>query len=800
VGREGGSTAKRKRAPKWEVRGNYSPKRERSFVLLHLTLPSVRNSTHAHMHAHSRSPGPRLLIDILSSRKSATAKASPAGSPKSPASLFSVSRESIVLFFLLNQRVLGGEHGAEGLLYNGVEDEPPLSFEAWIKLWPERSDSNPLVWQRSSLSLLANSLLGLPTLLHTSAHTACLSREYTTLRSLRLEEEEGMGCFFPDNKEGAGKRFWTWDEWLWAECAYMTRSTPTETLFENSNTGKNVDITSSNASSSPSSIPKTKQFCSVEFGERIFVPVFDSLHHSLNAPSSVSIVQANDDLTAAQITNPTSANPIGTTSSTNSTEVSEVANTAGGIATHKRKNTDLVITLARKMKKTFLLLHSYGNSLNNSVLLTRYGFNFFGNIQDECSAIGVRKEDFHGVEWDGERLNILNKALWLTGGREANSNFLSLFTAGSQPMLRLLPTPPKEDAQIPPLLFCTAVVAALTKEDLKRGQLQSVTQKLENGGVELSSFVDNIVKSIKSVLARSLTTLLENIDANFARHYSTTCGTTKETWNNFVEIMKGWDTLVTEEKACVAMGPESCIAALYDGQLQLLFQLLESKGMNGEQIERHLRVGKGFCGGARNEFLGTVRGGGGIKEVSRTELGEEDATAVKKSEKGKGEGVKAGGKRNGNGNGNWNQSRNNKNNNNNNNNNNRNPSTHPSRGRSCSRSRSNPRDRPPNHNNHSNCNNHHDNFHNNHNPGPSRQNYPPESLKLHLGNVCPSTTAGSVRARFAAIFGHNNIGDVYIPKEIAKGGKKGNGNRGEWFGDKDSVAYSLLPRPSPRLI
>jgi len=57
-----------------------------------------------------------------------------------------------------------------------------------------------------------------------------LSKEYVQLKSLNLQQG-AHSKLFPVDPTTKKPRFYTFDEWLWAACAWRSRSLPRECVF-----------------------------------------------------------------------------------------------------------------------------------------------------------------------------------------------------------------------------------------------------------------------------------------------------------------------------------------------------------------------------------------------------------------------------------------------------------------------------------------------------------------------------------------------------------------------------------------
>ena len=200
---------------------------------------------------------------------------------------------------------------------------------------------------------------------------------------------------------------------------------------------------------------------------------------------------------------------------------------------------------------------------------------------------------------------------------------------------------------LPAMVVAAFVVGSLETDELVKGQWDVLGPGPGPGGEERAkSLTKTVTRSIKGLLERTLLQLMKDINHHFARHYSLSwddindknekdnksddcddyenenddnaknndndneiCAEITTAWLKFSESMKSYETLVTEEKGVVAMGPESQIVALYDGQIHRLLKAVE--WLNAGGVGRELEARRGFVGGEKgNEYLAAKLGGG----------------------------------------------------------------------------------------------------------------------------------------------------------------------------------------------
>jgi RNA recognition motif-containing protein len=522
--------------------------------------------------------GPQLLVKILQERKKVEAlfnhrKNSPAtatiGAAYSLAASKGVSTRAPVLAFLIHQRfsntsrpaVSSDVHKLQMALENSdgnalrpatsvrVPSGAPETFAPYARTLPS-SVSIPLCWKRNELALLAGCIPGVSLLQEVATSTLQLAAEFAALLEAGILER------FPETFPPG---LLTWERWIWAAACSSSRVLPATSYLNEGDTSASTFVpTTGQELQSPPDIWN-------ELG--VMIPLLDMLNHETEAHQVTwkpcvpeSNVKVED---------------------------------SPGPASHPPE-----AIVHKRVRKGSEVYCCYG-LLSNQDLILRYGFAQMNNPSDEIKigwtlsdAVGRVKtptdytpllsvddqvyessdSDAINTWWTQERLNLLEKEAF----RGSKDSFAAL-QAGKK-----LSFVAYGDGTYHPILLTMAVVATMPPRDV-REHLQEEDEK-----ISLSIRHQRILRNyLAFTFTRKLEKLLNVLANGLHAHFNNVKLWTKATdgglrykspedtngdyvgWQTFFDS-HAYGSSMEVEKKYYAMGSDSCVLTLYDGQLRAL--------------------------------------------------------------------------------------------------------------------------------------------------------------------------------------------------------------------------------------
>jgi RNA recognition motif-containing protein len=470
--------------------------------------------------------GPAQLVKIVQERKRAAAAcAKPPEQTEWKPAKGVVSTRAPFLAFLIQQRFGRGDR----VPVNVSNPTTPGSFSPYVRVFPS-CVSVPLCWKRNELSILANCFSGTQLLLDVGQKTLSLVAEFIGL------VDAGILHRFSDTFPPG---LITWDRWVWAAAVYSSRLLPASFFFEDGN------IIST--ATTPEDVWR-------EMG--VLVPLIDMLNHESD----------NHQITCLS---PTAEDPV-----------------------------PRAIAHA-KVKKGSELFSSYGN-LSNVDLISQFGFAQMNNPSDDVKmgwsihdAVGnvdppfdfdppwtiTGDEIFESNDetaakawWTEERFNLLVKECFSKNGKSLTTSI-----KGGQKTITFAYCNETYD----PILLSIAVVATMPAEDvlkyLAEGTKVVVTRRHQK----------ILQRYLQFMFIRKMEKLLQNLNHGL-KSYSTALnlwtkiskgGLNYQPKEDEPDEFVGWQSFfdahaykatMEVENRYYAMGYDSCVLTLYDGQLRCL--------------------------------------------------------------------------------------------------------------------------------------------------------------------------------------------------------------------------------------
>jgi RNA recognition motif-containing protein len=559
----------------------------------------------------ARSTAPQLLVKILQERKRAEANfnkrirlrdEATTGEDNNDTVPFELipqgglSTRAPLLAFLIQQRfadsaapqVVSDSRETNEQFQRAVEDSSAIRTAARIVRPPASPDSFapyartlpsfvsiPLCWRRSELALLASSLPGLTPLQDAAARTLHLASEFVTL--LEAGVLERFPATFP-------KGMFTWERWVWAAAVVSSRALPASAYVD-----ADVDVHSF-VPPNPLEFQSPAHIWS-ELG--VLIPLLDMLNHERDAH---------------QVTWEPNAPEVAASSNGADSEV-----TAG----HPPR-----AIIHKKVKKGSELFCCYGDR-SNSFLIQQYGFSQLSNACDEVrigwglgDAVGHLDppEDYVSLIpddayqrflvfettdeaevkkwWTDDRLALLGKEAF----SKSNDGVMESLKNGKK-MFALA----HSDGTFYPILLTVLVVATMPKIELQK----FVGSKKES--LVLSKRHQQVLRSYMAFFfSRKLEKLLQNVSAGLKDHFNTGKLWTQAAkgglryaadesdkdgylgWQSFFDTHVYRATMEVEDHY-YAMGTESCVLALFDGNLRALQNSLDTVCDDDKFAEEVLR-------------------------------------------------------------------------------------------------------------------------------------------------------------------------------------------------------------------
>ena len=653
----------------------------------------------------------------------------------------------------------------------------PDTFAPYARTLPS-SVSLPLSWRRNELALLQGCIPGLGPLQEVAARTLQLVSEFVALI------EAGILHRFPSIFP---KGLITWERWVWAAVVLQSRMLPATCYLNDGEKDATQHVRKNDSEfQSPPDVWN-------ELG--VMVPLLDMVNHEVEAhqvtwqpcvPSTSADEAKKED----------------TTKDDNAMDTEE--------AQKKLPHPPRAI-VHKRVRKGSQIYCSYGN-LSNHHLILQYGFAQLSNPLDEVRLGWGLNDAVGNIEKPGEyespleerisesiRANLVYDSTdpdviknWWTDERLALLE-REAFKSAEESFMPQLKAGKKMQANgsndgYHPILLTVAVIGTMPADEVTR----NLERDPGDGAIEISKTHQKILRSyLTYIFTRKLEKLLQNLNAGLKAHFPTLNLWTKATegglryskeeeegndpqftgWQTFFDA-NAYITTLEVEKRYYAMGPDSCVLTLFDGQLRSLQASIDGLANQekfdegvlrqledlGFKISRQEGSGDSFADqiqerapqeNGKMEVDGDNKEDpekGGASKVQNAapegSEGKEDKDGKSKDEskgeKGKNDG---GGKKKEEG------------------------KKSPSK---SSRRRNKRKNQQANSNNHSN---------------PDR----PPAIKLHIGNLSYSTTPSTLYDFFASMCGRENVLECHIPTERETGRSRG-------FG------FVTLPEPVARQI
>ncbi len=545
------------------------------------------------------SNGTQLLVKILQERKRAESAYNKAVRDEPPTKKVLsapgvISTRAPILAFLIHQRFAPSERppvvsnsnrdfsivldteGNINALKNSetiqLSDDVPETFAPYARTLPS-SVSLPICWKRNELALLSGCITGIAPLQEIAATTLQLVTEFVALMDAGI-----LGKFpsiFPPG-------VLTWERWVWAASVFTSRVLPATCYLNEGET---------NAVSHEPGEEKDLQSPREVWDELgVLVPILDMLNHEIDTHQ----VTWQPNLTRDK------------------TVIGDVDGEE-----HEKAHPPRAI-MHKRVKKGQQVYTCYGH-LSNRILMLQYGFCQIANSADETrlgwglmDAVGnvppppdftpllEVNEEFQKFQvyestepvavndwWSDERLELLE----LEVAQNVDSSFMSSLKIGKK-----MTGAAHCDGSYDPILLTTALVGTMPIPELTHHMAKR--QSAENGRVPItiSPRHQQVLRNyLGFIFSQKLQKLLENLDNGLKGHFGGVRLWTKASKNG-IKYKKtegdteenqsvGWQTFFDEnaytatmevEKRYYAIGPDSCVLTLYDGQIQALHATLES--------------------------------------------------------------------------------------------------------------------------------------------------------------------------------------------------------------------------------
>lgn len=513
------------------------------------------------------SVGPQALVKILQERKKAEGVLNSRlenGAEREPvlATKGTVSTRAPFLAFLIHQRFASSDVVPVSGSFDGdlpeaamveLPAEVPDTFSPYARTLPSYIPI-PLCWKRPELAVLAACLPGYSCLQEVASNTSQLAAEFAALLDAGILER------FPDVFPPG---LITWDRWVWAAAVFSSRLLPARTYSETFAS----DSTEKAPFLSPAEVWQ-------ETG--VLIPLLDMLNH----------VAGDNHITWKSAGNETPQ-----------------------AVTH------------RKVKKGSEIFTDYGN-MGNGELLVRYGFARINNSADEvrmgwalADAVGNVDVPFDFLPpyknqgsdvyesndevainawWTKDRMHLLEKLVY--GHPKTTSTFAAV-KAGKK-----LTVTAHGDGAYCPLMLLSAVAATMPIKEVKaclEGGTKSIVVSRNHQRI--------LRRYLEFFFTRKLEKLLQNLNSGLKDHFSDASIWTKASdgglgfkpkeggnggdcigWYAFFDA-NAYQSSMEMEGNYYTLANDSCVLALYDGQLRALEASLQGVSDRGKLSERVLK-------------------------------------------------------------------------------------------------------------------------------------------------------------------------------------------------------------------
>lgn len=443
----------------------------------------------------------------------------------------------------------------------------PRTFAPYARTLPS-SVSIPLCWKRNELAMLSSCIPGLSLLLDVGASTIHLASEFIALLNAGILER------FPNTFPPG---LITWERYVWAASVFSSRNFPAASYY---NMG---DV--SGSAFQPDHPLEFQSPAEIWDELGVLVPLLDMFNHEVDDHQitweQTRLSMNNKDYTVATELDGIDGNE-------------DVARFPRAI-------------IHKKVKKGSEIYSCYGSSLSNSTLILQYGFAQINNVSDEVrmgwaisDAVGNVSPPFdcvlpyqshtnHVYESNDERA--IND--WWTTARlsllqvEACCSDSTLLS--NLKLKKKMTATAYANGQFDPILLAAIIVATMPEKDVEENFALFNTNE-SNHTILISKLHQQIIRCyLQFSFTRKLEKLLHNLNNGLGDFFSNLKLWTKSSdgglhyhpriddsgsndyigWQTFFD-MHAYNAAMEVESRYYAMGTESCVLTLYDGQLRAL--------------------------------------------------------------------------------------------------------------------------------------------------------------------------------------------------------------------------------------
>lgn len=476
--------------------------------------------------------------------------------------------------------------------------DSPQTFSPYARTLPSVI-SLPICWKRNELALLAGCSPGSLPLLDVAAHTLQLSSDLISL------VEAGILHRFP---RIFPRGLITWDRWIWAASVYASRAFPVSCyLNKGEESAKGHRIRQNEQFQSPSEIWD-------ELG--VMIPLLDMLNHESEA----------NQVTWESPLPPDSGEPDDVRNEGSMDVEVEPSSSALNTPPHASQ-----AIMHKRVKKGSQVYNNYGIHCNQYLIL-QYGFAQMNNPADEVGiswglmdSVGnvAAPSDYEMTVDDESELAKLENGndpeisppkdrkycvfesvdsplikAWWTENRLALLEKYALVPPNVMALLKKgkkMTALAYSDGRYHPTFLAAATVATMPPKDILKcaASTEPLTSGGEPGGLTLSRRHQRILrKHLLFAFTRKLEKLLQSLNNGLKDHFNNAQLWTKASsggllyngtgnnggvaedsafigWQSFFDSY-AYSATMEVEKRYYAMGPDSCVLTLYDGNLRSL--------------------------------------------------------------------------------------------------------------------------------------------------------------------------------------------------------------------------------------
>eukprot|EP00538_Stauroneis_constricta_P012842 CAMPEP_0119573780 /NCGR_PEP_ID=MMETSP1352-20130426/45295_1 /TAXON_ID=265584 /ORGANISM="Stauroneis constricta, Strain CCMP1120" /LENGTH=1383 /DNA_ID=CAMNT_0007623471 /DNA_START=736 /DNA_END=4887 /DNA_ORIENTATION=+ len=448
----------------------------------------------------------------------------------------------------------------------------PKSYGPYARVLPS-SVSLPICWKRHELALLAGCIPGAHSLQEVAAGTMQLADEFTNLIDAGILHR--FPHIFPPG-------LITWERWVWAASVFISRVLPVSCYLDKGDEKASASQIGASELQSPREIWD-------ELG--VMIPLLDMANHE----SETNQVTWQPKKNAANDN---------TNNNNNHDDDDEEPHEPRAIA-HKR------------IKKGAEIFLNYGAEKGNDTFILQYGFAQMNNRSDEVKlgwglmdAVGnvtrpsnydapfdippdETYEVFESVDseainrwWTADRLLLLEQEAMV------DANFMSSLKLGKKMMAAA-----HNGGSYHPILLTVSLIGTVPVPELTKHMSRKRAGKTK--GLRISVRHQRILRNyLAFIFTRKMEKLLENLNEGLKDHFQAVQQLWTKASQGGLRYSKkedgdtednpsiiGWQQFFDEyayaatmevEKRYYAMGPDSCVLTLYDGQLQSLQASLDA--------------------------------------------------------------------------------------------------------------------------------------------------------------------------------------------------------------------------------